>query len=83
VVGAIGLNLLTGFTGRFPLGMGHFMQSGVYRCYPVGALWHAVLGGPHRRWRYGGSSGTFFGMPSLRIKGLYLAIAYPRCPVYH
>jgi branched-chain amino acid transport system permease protein len=75
-IGAIGLNLLVGYTGQVSLGQGAFMMVGSYAAalvtlrldapfwvgLPVGGAVAALVG-------------TFFGIPSLRIKGLYLAIA--------
>jgi branched-chain amino acid transport system permease protein len=75
-VGAIGLNLLVGSTGQISLGQGAFMMVGAYTA-AVLTVWYGTpfwLGIPA-----GGVVaavvGTFFGIPSLRIKGLYLAIA--------
>ena len=75
-VGAIGLNLLVGYTGQISIGHGAFIAVGAYAGaiavtragmpfwigLPCGGLVAAVVG-------------AFFGIPSLRIKGLYLAIA--------
>jgi branched-chain amino acid transport system permease protein len=75
-VGAIGLNILVGYTGQVSLGHGAFMMVGSYTAailsvrYDV-PFWLALP--------CGGAAaalvGVFFGIPSLRIKGLYLAIA--------
>ena len=75
-VGAIGLNILVGYTGQISLGQGAFMAIGAY----TAGLLTLNLGVP-----WGASvfcaciltamAGTFFGLPSLRLKGLYLAIA--------
>jgi branched-chain amino acid transport system permease protein len=76
VIGAIGLNILVGYTGQISLGQGGFMAVGAYTAgiltanygFPwyvstvVACLVTALVGG-------------FFGIPSLRLKGLYLAIA--------
>jgi branched-chain amino acid transport system permease protein len=76
VVGAVGLNLLVGYTGQVSIGQGAFMAVGAY----AGAIAVTRAGMPF--WialPFGGlvaaMVGTFFGIPSLRIKGLYLAIA--------
>ena len=75
-IGAIGLNILTGFTGQISLGQGGFMAIGAYTSgvlaaslgvpwwltIPIACVATAVVG-------------TLFGIPSLRLKGLYLAIA--------
>lgn len=76
VIGAVGLNILTGFTGLISLGQGAFMGVGAYAAgylsltyglpfflaIPAAGLVTAVFG-------------AFFGIPSLRLKGLYLSIA--------
>ena len=76
-LGAIGLNLLTGYTGLLSLGTGAFMGVGAYACYKletifpeVNILVWIVATGSCRRW-----SASLFGLPSLRIKGFYLAVA--------
>ena len=75
IVGAHGLNLLTGYTGQISLGHGAFMGVGAYT---AGIL--ANLGVPF--WLalpaaglITAGVGMMFGIPSLRLKGLYLAIA--------
>ena len=75
-VGAIGLNILVGYTGQISLGQGAFMGVGAY----AAGLLTLNLGLP---WGVSialacvitAAVGTFFGLPSLRLKGLYLAIA--------
>ncbi len=76
VIGAIGLNILTGYTGQISLGQGGFMAVGAYSA----GILTARLGMPW--WASTIAAcfvtaliGTFFGIPSLRLKGLYLAIA--------
>jgi branched-chain amino acid transport system permease protein len=76
VVGAIGLNILVGYTGQISLGQGGFLAVGAYTSavlhvradlpVPVSILL-AVL--------TTAVIGAFFGIPALRLKGLYLAIA--------
>ena len=74
---AIGLNLLTGFAGLLSLGTGAFMGVGAYACYKLTTLfpevnilvWVVVSG------LFSAGVGTLFGLPSLRIKGFYLAVA--------
>lgn len=75
-IGAIGLNILTGFTGQISLGVGAFLGVGGY----ASALLTTRLGIPF--WFALPLSGIFtagigalFGIPSLRLKGLYLAMA--------
>jgi branched-chain amino acid transport system permease protein len=75
-IGAIGLNILVGYTGQVSLGHGAFMMVGSY----TAALVTVRLGLPFWLGLPAGGAvaalvGAFFGIPSLRIKGLYLAIA--------
>ena len=74
---AIGLNLLTGYTGLLSLGTGAFMGVGAYACYKletwfpqVNILVWIVMSG-----FVSAAVGVAFGLPSLRIKGFYLAVA--------
>lgn len=76
IIGAIGLNLLTGFTGQISLGHAAFMGVGAYTSailvtrldfsfwlsLPCAGLVAALVG-------------MIIGIPSLRVKGLYLCIA--------
>jgi len=75
VIGALGLNLLIGYTGQISLGHGAFVAIGAYTSglltgklgahfiisLPLSGLMAAVLG-------------LIVGIPSLRLKGLYLAL---------
>src|SRR5574341_1071724 len=75
-VGALGLNILVGYTGQISIGHAAFMSVGAYTAanlavrldlpfwvtLPAGGLMAAAIG-------------AIVGVPSLRIKGLYLAIA--------
>lgn len=75
-VGALGLNILVGYTGQISIGHAGFMSVGGY----TAALLTTRLGLPWPLDLLGGGAvaamvGTFFGLPSLRIKGLYLAIS--------
>lgn len=74
---AIGLNLLTGYTGLLSLGTGAFMGVGAYSCYKletffpqVNILVWIIMSG-----FVSALVGVAFGLPSLRIKGFYLAVA--------
>ncbi|MDD2922445.1 MAG: branched-chain amino acid ABC transporter permease [Anaerolineales bacterium] len=76
VIGAIGLNILVGYTGQISLGQGGFMAVGAY----AAGLLTVRLGMPW--WAstllacaVTALVGALFGIPSLRLKGLYLAIA--------
>jgi branched-chain amino acid transport system permease protein len=74
---AIGLNMLTGYTGLLSLGTGAFMGVGAYACYKLTSIfpnvniiiWIVTSG------FFAAAVGAIFGLPSLRIKGFYLAIA--------
>ncbi|MEL6100215.1 MAG: branched-chain amino acid ABC transporter permease [Pseudomonadota bacterium] len=76
-IAAIGLNILTGYCGQVSLGTGGFMAVGAYACYKlmtafpdVNIFIHVMLAGGITA-----VVGTAFGLPSLRIKGFYLAVA--------
>jgi len=76
VIGAVGLNLLTGFTGQISLGHSAFIGVGAYTSailitryglsfwvsLPIAGLVSAL-------------AGMIIGLPSFRVKGLYLCIA--------
>ncbi|MGR3983665.1 MAG: branched-chain amino acid ABC transporter permease [Gammaproteobacteria bacterium] len=74
---ALGLNILTGYCGQVSLGTGGFMAVGAYACYklmtafPELNIFLCVLlaGG------ITAAVGLIFGLPSLKIKGFYLAVA--------
>lgn len=73
----IGLNLLTGYAGQISLGTGGFMGVGAYTCYKLTTVFPDVnivllilLSG-----FFAAGIGVLFGLPSLRIKGFYLAVA--------
>jgi branched-chain amino acid transport system permease protein len=74
---AIGLNLLTGYTGLLSLGTAGFMGVGAYACYKLTTFFPGIniivlifLSG-----FASAAVGAVFGLPSLRIKGFYLAVA--------
>ena len=76
VVGAIGLNILTGNAGQISIGQGGFMAVGAYTAAKLATVWSmpfwvAIPAGGLMT----ALIGVFVGIPSLRIKGLYLAIA--------
>src|SRR5207245_10932035 len=76
ISGAIGLNILVGYTGQISIGQAAFLAVGAYStaifevnlgvpfylAIPLGALTAAGVG-------------LIFGIPSLRLKGVYLAVA--------
>lgn len=75
-IGAIGLNILVGYTGQISLGQGAFLAVGAYSTgllityydlpWPLACLGAGLITAVF---------GAFFGIPSLRLKGLYLAVA--------
>jgi len=75
-IGAIGLNILVGYTGQISLGQGAFLAVGAY----AGGLLMVYFQVP---WGLAlllaacitALVGAIFGLPSLRLKGLYLAVA--------
>jgi branched-chain amino acid transport system permease protein len=74
---ALGLNLLTGYAGQLSLGTGGFMAVGAYSAFKlttafpeVNVLLIFILAG-----LIAAAVGLLFGLPSLRIKGFYLAVA--------
>lgn len=76
VIAATGLNILTGFTGQISLGNAAFMAVGAYAT----AYLSGHLGLPHLiaiplAGVLAAVAGMIFGVPSLRLKGLYLAMA--------
>ena len=74
---AIGLNILTGYAGLLSLGTSAFMGVGAYACYKLSGwfpqinivVWIVASG------FVSCAVGVLFGLPSLRIKGFYLAVA--------
>jgi len=75
IIACHGLNILTGFTGQISLGHAAFLGVGAYTCsiliqhgvpfiiaLPMAGVMAALIG-------------MIFGIPSLRLRGLYLAIA--------
>lgn len=74
---ALGLNILTGYCGQLSLGSGGFMAVGAYACYKImtafpelNIFFIMILSGGITA-----AVGILFGLPSLRIKGFYLAVA--------
>ena len=74
---AVGLNLLVGYCGQISLGTGAFMMVGAYAAFNIAVripelniLVVFILAGLITT-----LVGMVFGIPSLRIKGLYLAVA--------
>lgn len=74
---AIGLNLLVGYCGQISIGHAAFMAVGAYAAYNLALrlpqlnfIVVLILAG-----LIAAAVGMLFGIPSLRIKGLYLAVA--------
>jgi branched-chain amino acid transport system permease protein len=74
---AIGLNILTGYCGQVSLGTGGFMAVGAFSVYKLmvavpelGFIPLVIISG-----LITAAVGILFGLPSLRIKGFYLAVA--------
>jgi branched-chain amino acid transport system permease protein len=76
-LGTIGLNILTGYTGLVSLGSGAFMGVGAYACYKLSTAFPAIniLVWIVASGFVSCAVGVLFGLPSLRIKGFYLAVA--------
>ena len=74
---SIGLNILTGYTGLVSLGTGAFMGVGAYACYKLSTTFPAIniLVWIVASGFVSCAVGVLFGLPSLRIKGFYLAVA--------
>ncbi len=74
---ALGVNLLVGYCGQITLGAGAFMAIGAYAAYNfmiridgMPLIFGILLGGLATA-----GMGILFGIPSLRVRGLYLAVA--------
>ena len=74
---ALGLNILTGYAGQLSLGTAAFMGVGAYACYKMVTLmpWMNPILAILLSGIFSAGVGVAFGIPSLRIKGFYLAIA--------
>src|SRR6476469_4501920 len=74
---AIGLNILTGYTGLLSLGTGAFMGVGAYACYKLTSAFPGlnIIICILASGLFSAAVGVLFGLPSLRIKGFYLAVA--------
>ena len=75
-IGAVGINILTGFTGQISLGQGAFLGVGAYTsAYITAKMGLSFWIGVPAAGLVTAMAGMVFGIPSLRLKGLYLAIA--------
>ncbi|MDD5486610.1 MAG: branched-chain amino acid ABC transporter permease [Dehalococcoidales bacterium] len=76
IIGAMGLNLLTGYCGQLSIGHAGFIAVGAYTSAILTGTYEVpfllgILGGG----LMAGLTGILFGLPSLRVKGFYLAIS--------
>jgi len=81
---ALGLNILTGYAGQISLGTAAFMAVGAFMAYNaelripgMPLLGSFIIGG-----LCAAAVGVVFGLPSLRIKGFYLAVATLACQFF-
>jgi branched-chain amino acid transport system permease protein len=74
---AIGLNLLTGYCGQLSLGTGGFMACGAFFAFKLATMFPGLhIAAVFLLAGLGTAAvGILFGIPSLRIKGFYLAVA--------
>lgn len=76
IILAVSLNLITGFTGQFSLGHAAFMSIGAYASGIITAkLGMPFLAGIIGAALFAAVAGIIIGIPTLRLKGDYLAIA--------
>jgi branched-chain amino acid transport system permease protein len=80
----LGLNILTGYAGQLSLGTAAFMAVGAFMAYNfvlrmpwLGVIPSFILAG-----LCAAAVGIVFGLPSLRIKGFYLAVATLACQFF-
>ncbi len=75
-IAIIGLNVVTGYSGQISIGHGAFLAFGAYTTailnsnYGVGEYWTIPIAGVLT-----GVFGFLFGLPALRLSGVYLALA--------
>ncbi len=75
-IAIVGLNVLTGYSGQISIGHGAFIGFGAYTTvilsanYGVGEYWTIPVAGVLT-----GIFGFLFGLPALRLSGVYLALA--------
>ncbi len=76
LIAIVGLNVVTGYSGQLSIGHGAFMAFGAYTTailsadYDVGKYWTIPIAGILT-----GIFGLLFGLPALRLSGVYLALA--------
>ena len=76
-IAALGPNILTGYCGQVSLGTGGFMAVGAYAAYKLMTAfpWMDMVTVTILSGLITAAVGLVFGLPSLRIKGFYLAVA--------
>ena len=81
---ALGLNILTGYAGQLSLGTAAFMAVGAFMAYNfiLRAPWLGVIPSFILAGLCAALVGVVFGLPSLRIKGFYLAVATLACQFF-
>lgn len=78
IILSVSLNLITGFTGQFSLGHAGFMSIGAYVCAIITLRMPTILGfiiGLLSGALFAAIIGFLVGLPTLRLRGDYLAIA--------
>src|SRR5512134_3333286 len=80
----LGLNILTGYAGQLSLGTAAFMAVGAFMAYnfELRAPWMPTLVSFALAGVCAAAVGIVFGLPSLRIKGFYLAVATLACQFF-
>jgi len=80
----LGLNILTGYAGQLSLGTAAFMAVGAFMAYNfvLRMPWLGILPGFVLAGLCAAGVGIVFGLPSLRIKGFYLAVATLACQFF-
>jgi len=81
---ALGLNILTGYAGQLSLGTAAFMAVGAFMAYNfvLRLPWLGVIPSFMLAGLCAALVGIVFGLPSLRIKGFYLAVATLACQFF-
>ncbi len=80
----LGLNILTGYAGQLSLGTAAFMAAGAFMAYnfELRVPWLPTLVSFALAGLCAAAVGIVFGLPSLRIKGFYLAVATLACQFF-
>ena len=81
---ALGLNILTGYAGQLSLGTAAFMAMGAFMAYNFELRFPSmpILASFALAGLCAAAVGIVFGLPSLRIKGFYLAVATLACQFF-